>query len=258
MNIQLLASREDIAGMNISDFIASHLKDKLSIVNEISIFSDQSIAEVIPKAASVIYLSRHSAKSLRPSLTVHPIGNFGVAEFGGKDNTLVDCHSFLMKRLLLNIKELVSSKEYDLLFDYEISLEVTHHGPFAIPSVVFIEVGSSEPQWNDLEACRLIADAVNNTQFDNLSQGSDWVSVVGFGGNHYVTKFTRYMLESEYAFGHICAKYAIPHLTPDSIQQMIRKTTPPPKLVLFDKKGMKQKQQIRTWLANLEIEVEQI
>jgi D-aminoacyl-tRNA deacylase len=258
LNIQLLTSREDNAGMNISRFIRSNLQERISFTDEVSIYSDQSIADTIPSADSIIYLSRHSAQSLRPSLTVHPIGNFGMAEFGGRNGTLVECHSFLIKRLLLNIRDLMTSGEYDLLFDYEISLEVTHHGPFAKPSVVFIEVGSSEPQWNDLEACRLIADAVNNTQFDNLSQDNEWVSVIGFGGNHYATKFTRYTLESEFAFGHICAKYAIPHLTPDSIHQMIKKTSPSPELVLFDKKGMKQKQQIRTWLADCEIEIKQI
>ncbi len=258
MDIRLLASREDNAGMNISRFIYSHLQERISLVEEISIFSDQAIASVIPSAASVIYLSRHSAQSLRPSLTVHPIGNFGTAEFGGRDDTLVECHSFLMKRLLLNIQDLMTSGDYRTLFDYEISLEVTHHGPFSKPSVVFIEVGSSEPQWNDLEACRLVADAVNNTKFDNLTQDSNWVSVIGFGGNHYATKFTRYMLETDYAFGHLCAKYAIPQLTQELIHQMITKTSPPPELVLFDKKGMKQKQQIRTWLSDYEIEVKQI
>ena len=258
INVYLLASREDIAGMNIAQFIHSLLKNQLLIVDEISIFSDQFISEAVPLAATGIYLSRHSAQSLRPSLTVHPIGNFGLAEFGGRDDTLVDCHSFLIKRLLLNIKELMNSGEYDLLFDYEISLEVTHHGPYAESPIVFIEVGSSEPQWNDREACRLIADVVNTTQFDNLSQSSDWISVIGFGGNHYATKFTRSMLETEYAFGHICAKYAIPHLKIDSIRQMIEKTFPTPELVLFDKKGMKQKQRIRTWLTDLGIEIKQI
>ncbi|MFX0123007.1 MAG: D-aminoacyl-tRNA deacylase [Candidatus Hodarchaeota archaeon] len=258
MDIYLLASREDIAGMNISRFIHSHLQGKISIADEISILSDQTITNVIPSDATVIYLSRHSAQSLRPSLTVHSIGNFGKAEFGGRANTLVECDSFLMKRLLLNIQDLKPSGDYNLLFDYEISLEVTHHGPFSKPAIVFIEVGSSEPQWNDLEACRLIADAVNNTQFDNLTQGNEWISVIGFGGNHYATKFTRFMIESEYAFGHICAKYAIPHLTQELIQQMIIKTTPPPELVLFDKKGMKQKQQIKTWLIDFDIEVIQI
>jgi len=258
MNIQLLASREDNAGMNIARFIHSHLQQKITFVEAISIFSDYEIATISSSTSSIVYLSRHSAQSLRPSFTVHPIGNFGIAEFGGRDNTLVKCHSFLMKRLLLNIQELKASGEYKTIFDYEVSLEVTHHGPFSKPSVVFIEVGSSEAQWKDLEACRLIADAVNKTDFTNLNQNSDWVSVIGFGGNHYATKFTRYMVESDYAFGHICAKYAIQWLTEDLIHQMIEKTTPPPELILFDKKSMKRKQQIRTWLSEFDFEVKQI
>ncbi|MFX1505288.1 MAG: D-aminoacyl-tRNA deacylase, partial [Promethearchaeota archaeon] len=197
MTFHMVASRKDSAGMNISRFIDGDLQEMISFTEEVSIFSDQFITDTIPSTHPIIYLSRHSAQSLRPSLTVHPIGNFGAAEFGGRNDTLVECHAFLMKRLLLNIRDLMTSGEYDLLFDYEISLEVTHHGPFAKTSVIFIEVGSAEPQWDDLEACHLIADAINKTQFDNLSQGSEWVSVIGFGGNHYATKFTRYTLESE-------------------------------------------------------------
>ncbi|MFX1285569.1 MAG: D-aminoacyl-tRNA deacylase [Promethearchaeota archaeon] len=258
MNIHLLVSREDSAGMNISRFIHSHLQQNVTFIDTVSIYSDDEIANAIPSTSSIIFLSRHSAQSLRPSFTVHPIGNFGTAEFGGKDSTLVKCHSFLMKRLLLNIQELKASGEYTINFDYEVSLEVTHHGPFSRPAIVFIEVGSTDAQWEDLEACRLIADAVNNTDFNNLNQDSDWVSVIGFGGNHYATKFTRYMVESDYAFGHICAKYAIQWLTEDLIRQMITKTNPPPELVLFDKKSMKRKQQLRTWLSEFNIKVKQI
>ena len=258
MDVQLLVSREDIAGLNISRFINESLHKRVRIVDQISIFSDDEISFGIPSASLIIYLSRHSARSLRPSFTVHPIGNFGAAEFGGRDSTLVKCHSFLMKRLLLNIEELKASEEYETSCDYETSLEVTHHGPFSKPAVIFIEVGSSDSQWDDLEACRLIADAVNRTDFDNLTQNNDWVSVIGFGGNHYASKFTRYMLDSEYAFGHICAKYAIQSLNKELTQQMIQKTLPAPKLVLFDKKSMKRKQQIRTWLSEFDIEVKQI
>ena len=257
MNVHLLASREDNAGMNIAQFIHSSLQKRITVVENISIFSDEEVAN-LTSAKSIVYLSRHSAQSLRPSLTVHSIGNFGIAEFGGLNSTLVKCNSFLMKRLILNIKELKDSGNYETIFDYEISLEVTHHGPFSKSPVVFIEVGSSEAQWKDLEACRLISDAVNNTDFDKIDQDSDWVSVIGFGGNHYATKFTRYMLETEYAFGHICAKYAIKCLDKELIHQMITKTLPTPELVLFDKKSTKRKQQIRTWLSEFEIEVKQI
>ncbi|TMA02562.1 MAG: hypothetical protein E6J99_01090 [Methanobacteriota archaeon] len=37
----------------------------------------------------VVYLSKHRSESGRPSLTVHPIGNPGAAEFGGQPQTLV-------------------------------------------------------------------------------------------------------------------------------------------------------------------------
>jgi D-aminoacyl-tRNA deacylase len=206
----------------------------------------------------VIFLSRHSARSLRPSFTVHPIGNFGIAEFGGRDRTLIECNSFLLKRLLLNIKELMSSEVFKLNYEYEFSLEVTHHGPFSINPLVFIEVGSSEEQWKDLEACRLIAEAVNRVDFKNYDLSSEWISAIGFGGNHYANKFTKLMLKTKNAIGHICAKYALTSLNAELVGQMILKTTPTPRVAFFDKKSMKRKQEIRKMLSAFDIEVIQI
>ncbi|MFX0050271.1 MAG: D-aminoacyl-tRNA deacylase [Candidatus Hodarchaeota archaeon] len=258
MSFDVLTSRNDIAGMNISRFIHFNLKKRLKIIDQISIYSDEELGNLISSSTTLVYLSRHSAQSMRPSFTVHPIGNFGIAEFGGKNNTLVKCNSSLMKQLLLNTNELIDSGEYNTIFDYEISLEVTHHGPFSQLPVVFIEVGSSEAQWRDLEACRLIADAVNKVDFNKKDQNSDWVSVIGFGGNHYASKFTRYMLETEFAFGHICAKHSIQWLNRNLVDQMITNTIPKPKVVLFDKKSMKRKQQIKTWLSDFDLEVKQV
>ena len=36
------------------------------------------------KIDNIIFLSKHKAASGRPSLTVHPIGNWGSADYGGK------------------------------------------------------------------------------------------------------------------------------------------------------------------------------
>ena len=38
------------------------------------------------KINNIVFLSRHKAASGRPSLTVHPIGNWGTAEYGGKES----------------------------------------------------------------------------------------------------------------------------------------------------------------------------
>ncbi|UCE13512.1 MAG: D-aminoacyl-tRNA deacylase [Candidatus Heimdallarchaeota archaeon] len=256
--ILLLVSRKDIAGMNIFQFINDQLQEQTVIIENDSIYSDEEITKFVPIETSVIFLSRHSARSLRPSFTVHPIGNFGKAEFGGKDTILGSCQSFMLKRLILNVRELANSKNYQFSYEYEISIEVTHHGPFSHVPVTFIEVGSSESQWKDLEACRLIADTINGTEFDKIDHEDDWVSVIGFGGNHYATKFNKQMLETEYAFGHICAKYALPMLNEELIQQMILKTNPRPEIAFFDKKSMKRKQLIRSWLSESDIDVMQI
>ncbi|MHA1971350.1 MAG: D-aminoacyl-tRNA deacylase [Candidatus Hodarchaeales archaeon] len=258
-NIKLVASKEDTAGMNIARFIKDNLKDRLSFIESKTIYSDQELQSLVSSTDSlVIFLSRHTAKSLRPSFTVHPVGNFSQPMFGGKESTLVNCNSFLLKHLLLNIQNLVASEKYGLTYNYEVSLEVTHHGPFTTNSVAFIEVGSSMDQWQDLEACHLIADAVNNTDFRHDFIDNDWKSVVGFGGNHYSKKFTKLVLESEFAFGHICPKYAIEHLTEDLTKEMIEKTYPTPKIALFDKKSMKRKSIIRDWLTGLGLEVLQV
>ena len=37
----------------------------------------------------VIVMSKHSAKSGKPALTAHPIGNYHENEFGGRERTLV-------------------------------------------------------------------------------------------------------------------------------------------------------------------------
>ena len=258
LNLQLLASEVDNAGMNILRFIKPPLRKQASVIKGESIYADQELNAVVKDETSeIIFLSRHRAKSLRPSLTVHPIGNFGKADFGGKNNTLIPCNAFLLKQLFLNIVELHNSENYNLEYTYEPSLEVTHHGPLSPSSLLYIEVGSSPAQWNDLEACRLIADAVNLTDFDNL-YNKDWVSCIGFGGNHYSMKFTSRTKDTNYAFGHICAKYAIPFLNDDLVEQMIKKTYPKPGLALFDKKSMRRKQEIRAILSNFDIEIVQV
>ena len=256
--LHLLVSREDVAGMNICTFLNNRAQKKVIEVNNISIYSDEELYNQVPSNSTSIFLSRHSARSLRPSFTVHPIGNFGKADFGGKINTLVRCNSFILKRLLLNIKDLVNSRTYRLMYNYEISLEVTHHGPYSEYPVVFIEVGSSEAQWQDLEACRLIAQVVNGFEYEKTIQTDKWTSSIGFGGNHYANKFTKIILETEYSIGHICPKYALPLLNDDLVNQMIMNTEPKPKIAFFDKKSMKRKQEIRYMLVKHDIEVVQI
>ncbi len=43
--------------------------------------------------------------------------------------------------------------------DYEVSYECTHHGPSLNVPAMFVELGSSEKQWNDSRAAEAVAHA---------------------------------------------------------------------------------------------------
>ena len=91
------------------------------------------------KPKQAIFISRHRSKTGKPTLTTHPIGNYGEAEFGGKTRTLTKSSPCLMTNLLRIIKKNVEKvKLY-----HHVCFEVTHHGPYMnIPSL-FVEVGST-------------------------------------------------------------------------------------------------------------------
>ena len=44
-----------------------------------------------------------------------------------------------------------------LKLDYEVSYEVTHHGPSLDVPAMFVELGSSENQWSDSKAAEAVA-----------------------------------------------------------------------------------------------------
>jgi D-aminoacyl-tRNA deacylase len=118
---------------------------------------------------------------------------------------------------------------------YDVSLEVTHHGPSSIGKpLVFIEIGSGEAQWNDKRAGKVVADAIraiyeNRNEFENY---------IGFGGIHYAPSFTNLLLENEnVAIGHIAPKYASDFLDKEIIEQALKKGFA--EKALFDWKGLK-------------------
>ena len=67
----------------------------LVTIGEESLFRNNVDAEVFNatgiRHGSVVYLSRHSSASGKMSLTVHPIGNFSHARYGGFFRQLVHC-----------------------------------------------------------------------------------------------------------------------------------------------------------------------
>ncbi len=177
-----------------------------------------------------VVASRHRAESGNKTLTVHSTGNFGKAEMGGSDGILQMTQSLALRQAQLLFLE--KKQKYGM--DYEVSREVTHHGPTDLPfPLIYVEVGSTPVEWGDEKACSVAAEVISELTAGRLEAKK---SAVGFGGPHYAPNFNP--LVGEYALGHILPKYASQQITPGVVAEMLAKTTPTPELALLDWKGL--------------------
>ncbi|MCK4328195.1 MAG: hypothetical protein KAW41_07075 [Candidatus Diapherotrites archaeon] len=178
----------------------------------------------------LVFASRHRSQAGTPSLTVHSTGNFGKAEFGGREKEL--------QATLANAKHNVYLELRECTLDYEVALEVTHHGPtgFRTP-LFFVEIGSSEKQWRDKEAAEFVVDCI----LAGLESNKKHQHAIGFGGGHYAPRFSEM---EEVAFGHICPKYAADLLDDGLVKQMVEKTVDRVDCAVIDEKGLKGRQKL--------------
>lgn len=160
----------------------------------------------------VVYLSKHRSESGRPSLTVHPIGNAGGAEFGGQPGTLVPSAPRWMTAALRGLRREGGG------LGYEVTFEATHHGPYLTAPTFYIEQGSTEREWADREASRAIAQVLRDLE------PLDAPVAIGLGGGHYVPRHTDVALRKQIAFGHLIPTYALETSAPDLIDQAVERT----------------------------------
>jgi D-aminoacyl-tRNA deacylase len=111
-----------------------------------------------------------------------------------------------------------------------------------IPTV-FIEIGSTETQWNDPAPARIIAAALREVvgaHRTEESYGDDQRVLVGVGGGHYAPRFTDVALSRLTAFGHMIPTYQIDAGTIDDemLSQALAKT-PKASGVYFHRKELK-------------------
>jgi D-aminoacyl-tRNA deacylase len=103
-----------------------------------------------------------------------------------------------------------------------------------------MEIGSSEEEWVNPIKVKILEETVWQIVTDLqdpylLDKG---VSYIGFGGNHYASKFSKKVLEG-WNVGHIMPKYFLAELTEDQMIQAIDQTLGREKAVLVDRKGSK-------------------
>ena len=180
---------------------------------------------------NIVFLSRHKAASGRPSLTVHPIGNWGSADYGGKEGDISGAAPEWMTGLLLNIRE-------NRISGYDVCFEATHHGPLLETPTMFLEIGSSESEWEKKEPAEALIKSLLELK------PATGVNVVGIGGGHYTPRFTEAAFTHEVCFGHMVANYGVSVLNPDIVTKAI--SCSKAEGIYFHRKGMK-KTEYRKW-----------
>ena len=172
-----------------------------------------------------VFASRHRAESKIPTLTVHPIGNYSSADFGGKPGTLCKSSPQLMTSALRELSTRAKG------MGFSISFETTHHGPLVNSPAFYIEIGSYEELWGREDAAEAIAGTIMSVKDEGFPV------VLGVGGGHYAPRYTEISLSRKVAFGHMAANYALSSLDTAMTHQMAAKSDGAKK-VYFHKKSM--------------------
>lgn len=207
-------------------------KFRLVEIEEIHVFQDgldKKLETAGLPASLIIFASKHRGKEEVNSLTVHCTGNPSEeARLGGRPKELAVSSPPAMKSILKEMKRLAEEKG----LKYDVTLEVTHHGPteLSVPSL-YAEIGSTEKQWEDLEAGEVAAKAILAVSLEEVPVA------LGFGGGHYAMRQTGLLLETDISFGHNFPKYQLDFVDEALIRQAVEKSNAD--FAYFDRKSMK-------------------
>jgi D-aminoacyl-tRNA deacylase len=195
-----------------------------------------------------VFLSKHAAESGVLALTCHSTGNFSEAKFGGNNRQIAIPHPHIQKSYLQKLWQ-----NRNNFSEFQITIEATHHGPTALnkPSI-FIEIGTTEKQWNDSILCNSIAKIV--VEVMKSEQKSNPVAIC-FGGTHYPDKFTNELIHGKFALGTVIPKHALDFLDEELFSHILDRNNMA-KTALLDWGGLGQnKQKVLDMLNNTNLEI---
>ena len=265
MFFTLITSEMDPASKTMIEYLQENKKFKeikkfyfkSSLYDNISMFISKnpliyadSIDALCNKTDALIFLSKHQSKSKIPSLTCHFPGNYYTNSYGGNKFELGIAYPSLQKNYLVKIFQI---REKVPLCD--ITIETTHHGPTSLKKpVMFVEIGSSEDQWKNIENASFVCDSLLDTLTTKICPAKD--IAIGLGGNHYGSKFNKLILNTEYGIGHIANKYNLVNINKDMLNQMISKCYEKVTHIIIEQKSLgNEKQRILNLIKDIELEV---
>ncbi|MDD5699866.1 MAG: D-aminoacyl-tRNA deacylase [Candidatus Nanoarchaeia archaeon] len=242
----IVASKKDKAGINIttrlsqfrSNPLLSSMKQESNfdfyLADDEIIYSENLNMEKISKYDFIIFASKHSSEKAGKTLSVHPVGNFRRADFGGEAGKVCKSSALFQKQIFERLVE--NTKQYHLDGDYRVTLEATHHGPLIDKPCLFIEIGSTDTEWTDRRAGFVIAKTIEDTI--KSYQESEYNEVaVAIGGPHYCPGFNKIQSNSNVAISHVISQYVLP-LSEEMLKEAIQKTEEEIDFVILDWKGI--------------------
>ena len=252
----LIAYQDDPAGHNMAKFLSKEMTLKDDIFHgkyyDLLIIPTPAISadwlEEKYDYDGFIFLSKHAAESGVLALTCHNTGNFSNAKFGGNDRQVAIPKPDFQKAYLQTLK-----KNQSQFSEFEITIEATHHGPTALtkPSI-FVEIGTTEKQWNDESLCNSVAELVHQVMSNPIKENP---VAICFGGTHYPTKFTDELLNGKFALGTVVPKHALENLDEELFSHIVSQNIMA-KVALLDWKGLgSAKQKVLELLETTDLEV---
>lgn len=168
--------------------------------------------------SEVVFPSRHVAASGQASLTLHPIGvphlpMLEQGRYGGRGGSAPPPSTRLATWWKMLLERTHENKEVE---GFDVSLEVTHHGPTLDVPCLFIEVGSTEATWGHQGAAAVLAGIIKDgllVEKDNVwdpSVHEGQLVLVTLGGGHYAPRANQLAALDDVWLGHMLATYALP------------------------------------------------
>lgn len=242
----VVASKKDRAGVNITTQLSQFRKNPVLVsmskdpafdfyLIDTEIIDNAEIdQDKINRYDFIIFASKHQSEKKEKTLSIHAPGNWRTAELGGESGKICKTSAQFQKQLFEKLDSY--AEKHFLKNHYKVTLECTHHGPLIDKPCVFIEIGSTENEWDDNRAGFVIAKAISDT-IDNFKINPYYEVAIGIGGPHYCPNFNKIQLRSNIAISHIIPSYVLP-LTEGMVKEAINKTEEEIDFAVLDWKGL--------------------
>jgi len=117
---------------------------------------------------------------------------------------------------------------------------------------VYIEIGTTEKQWNDVLLCNSVASLVHEVISHPIKKNP---VAICFGGTHYPSKFTDMLLDGTYALGTVIPKHVLGDIDQTLLSHILAQNKLA-KAALLDWRGLgSYKQKILDLLKSTDLDV---